>query len=92
MCRSGQDAAAPSAGPVIATPYVPGGALAEMVLLPERLTYPVPEDMDAVAGAALINSYVTAVLALSRRAQLRAGETVLVHAGAGARLCRNPYC
>jgi NADPH2:quinone reductase len=70
--------------PVIATPYVPGGALADMVLLPERLTYPVPEDMDPVAGAALINSYVTAVLALSRRAQLRAGETVLVHAGAGA--------
>jgi len=70
--------------PVIATPYVPGGALAEMVLLPERLTYPVPEDMDPVAGAALINSYVTAVLALTRRAQLRAGETILVHAGAGA--------
>jgi NADPH2:quinone reductase len=69
---------------VIATPFVPGGALAEMVRLPERLTYPVPEDMDPVAGAALLNSYVTAILALRRRGRLLAGETVLVHAGAGA--------
>ena len=69
---------------VIATPHVPGGGLAELVRLPERLTYPVPEDMDPVAGAALLNSYVTALLALRRRARLLAGETVLVHAGAGA--------
>lgn len=70
--------------PVIATPSVPGGALAQLVRLPERLTYPVPENMNAVVGAALLNSYVTAILALSRRGRLLAGETVLVHAGAGA--------
>jgi NADPH:quinone reductase len=69
---------------VIATPLVPGRGFCGLLNVEERLAYPVARDTDPAKGAALIGSYITAVLALTRRAQLGEGETVLVHAGAGA--------
>ena len=45
--------------------------------------FPVPESMPFAAAAALHVVYQTGHLGLHRRAHLQAGETLLVHAGAG---------
>lgn len=68
---------------VIAECLDAGGALAERIVVPERSVYPIAEGMSAVDAAALFIIYQTGHLALHRRARLQAGETLLVHAGAG---------
>jgi NADPH2:quinone reductase len=45
--------------------------------------YPIPDTLTWPAAAALHITYQTGHVALHRRAALRAGETLLVHAGAG---------
>jgi NADPH2:quinone reductase len=69
---------------VIVSPDLPGGCLAQEVLSPAIFTYPIPDELDFVTASALHISYVTALLTLSRNAKLRAGETLLVHAGSGS--------
>ena len=59
------------------------GSLAEECITYESMSYPLPTGMDAATAAAFTIGYHTAYLALVRRAGLRAGETVLVHGGAG---------
>lgn len=44
---------------------------------------PLPEAIDYVDGAALMNNYQTAYFALRVRTDLRAGESVVVHGAAG---------
>jgi NADPH2:quinone reductase len=61
----------------------PAGALAEEALADARMTFEVPDSMPDVTAAGFLVSYGTAHAALRRRARLRAGETLLVHAGAG---------
>jgi NADPH2:quinone reductase len=61
----------------------PAGALAEEALADARMIFEVPESMPDVAAAGFLVTYGTAHVALRRRARLRAGETLLVHAGAG---------
>lgn len=68
---------------VYGAPGLPGGGLAEYTLLPESETYPVPAGMPDGQAAGLYITYQTAYVGLHRRAGLRAGETLLVHAGAG---------
>ncbi|MGB3635398.1 MAG: NADPH:quinone oxidoreductase family protein [Rubrobacteraceae bacterium] len=68
---------------VLATPPLPNGGFAERVSVPESAAYPIPDDMPFEDAAALHIVYQTAFFALHRRAGLREGETVLVHAGAG---------
>jgi NADPH2:quinone reductase len=68
---------------VIATPPLPRGGYAEMVSVPESSVFPIPESMPFEKAAALPITYQTAHVALHRRTHLQAGETVLVHAGAG---------
>lgn len=60
-----------------------GGGFAEQVLAPESTLLPIPDSLDDVDAAALSIAYQTAYVALHRRARLRPGETLLVHAGAG---------
>jgi len=60
-----------------------GGGFAEQVAVPESALLPVPGSLDDVTAAALSVAYQTAHVALHRRAVVRAGETLLVHAGAG---------
>ncbi len=67
---------------VLACPALPRGALGERVVIDARLAVPVPPDADPTQLAALPVNYQTAWFAL-RQAGLTAGETVLVHAGAG---------
>lgn len=59
------------------------GALAEEALTDARMTFPIPDAMTDEVAAAIVVTYGTAHAALHRRARLQAGETVLVHAGAG---------
>jgi NADPH2:quinone reductase len=84
VAATGEGARLETGQAVIATPLVPGGGFCGLVNVDERLAYAVAEDTDPVKAPALIGSYITAVLALTRRAQLREGETILVHAGAGS--------
>jgi NADPH2:quinone reductase len=68
---------------VIATPPLPRGGFAEKVAVPSSGVFPIPESMPFEKAAALPISYQTAHVAIHHRAQLKAGETMLVHAGAG---------
>ncbi|CAN5759162.1 NADPH:quinone oxidoreductase family protein [soil metagenome] len=68
---------------VIATPPLPRGGYAHKVAVPESSVFPIPESMPFEKAAALPITYQTAHVAIHHRAHLRAGETVLVHAGAG---------
>jgi NADPH:quinone reductase len=68
---------------VIGGPPLPRGGLAELTVLPERAAFNAPAGMPADEAAALLITYQTAYVGLHRRAALRAGEWLLVHAGAG---------
>lgn len=46
-------------------------------------SYPIPDEMSFAQAAAFTINYQTGYFALVRRGRLKAGETVLVHAGAG---------
>lgn len=68
---------------VIATPPLPRGGFAGRVVAPAEAVFPIPDSMPFEKAAAMHIVYQTAYFALHRRAALREGETVLVHAGAG---------
>lgn len=69
---------------VLAAPSLPRGGFAERVAVPvEGSVFPIPDEMPFEAAAAMHLVYQTAFFGLHRRANLREGETVLVHAGAG---------
>jgi NADPH2:quinone reductase len=59
-----------------------GGGMAEYVLGPERMTFPVPKGMDLATASAIPVVYQTSYYALKDRAALHPGEWLLVHAGA----------
>ncbi|WP_018786423.1 zinc-binding dehydrogenase [Micromonospora sp. CNB394] len=67
---------------VLACPVLPRGALGSTVTVDAAVVVPLPSAMDPVIAAALPVTYQTAWFALER-AGLTAGQTVLVHAGAG---------
>ncbi len=62
---------------------LPYGGGAELVALDRENVFPLPEGLSLAQGAALPMNYLTAHFALTTRAGLRAGETVLVHGAAG---------
>ncbi|MFF3016697.1 NADPH:quinone oxidoreductase family protein [Streptomyces sp. NPDC057939] len=68
---------------VIANPSLPHGGFAEYVTAPARGLLPAPETLDDAEAAALHVGYQTGWFGLHRRARLRSGETLLVHAAAG---------
>lgn len=68
---------------VLALPKLPNGGLAEYISVPENLVYPIPESMSWNDAAALFITYHTSYYALFNRANLKKGEVLLVHAGAG---------
>jgi NADPH2:quinone reductase len=63
--------------------FLPHGAAAERVAVPASSAFPLPAALTFAQGAALPLNYLTAHFALAVRGQLRPGETVLVHGGAG---------
>jgi NADPH:quinone reductase len=68
---------------VLAIPSFGHGGFAEHTLAAVGGVFPIPESLGWNPAAALHVTYQTGYLALHRRAELRAGETLLVHAGAG---------
>ncbi|HEV2982632.1 MAG TPA: NAD(P)H-quinone oxidoreductase [Solirubrobacteraceae bacterium] len=62
---------------------VGGGAQAELCVVHERLLMPVPGAVDWPSAGGLPEVFVTAHEALFTQAQLRPGERLLVHGGAG---------
>ncbi len=62
---------------------VGGGAQAELAIVHERLLMPVPEALDWAAAGGLPEVFTTAHDALFTQAELRPGEHLLVHGGAG---------
>lgn len=69
---------------VIATPPLPKGGFAQQVVATASgSVFRIPDAMPFSSAAAMHIVYQTAHVGLHRRAALREGETVLVHAGAG---------
>lgn len=62
---------------------VPDGGFATECLMDAASTFPAPDGLDDSASAALMISYQTGWFGLHRRAALREGETLLVHAASG---------
>jgi len=80
---AGPDAALPVGSRVSGSPLLPHGALADFALAADHDVFPLPDGVAEETAAALHVTYQTGWFALHRRARLRAGETLLVHAGAG---------
>src|ERR1700712_3246896 len=68
---------------VIGSPSGGPGAFAEYALMDANNMWPAPEGMTDEKAAALYLTYQTGYVGLHRRANLQAGEWLLVHAGAG---------
>ncbi|MDX3353054.1 NADPH:quinone oxidoreductase family protein [Streptomyces sp. ME01-24h] len=68
---------------VVAPATLPGGAFAELAVVPAARVLPAPPGLDDAEAAALHIGYQTGWFGLHRRAGLREGETLLVHAAAG---------
>ena len=68
---------------VVAIPSGAFGGYAEYVVAPVAMAFEMPAGMPEPAAAAIFMPFHLAWLALYERARLQAGETLLVHAGAG---------
>src|SRR3954467_12125348 len=68
---------------VVGTAALPHGALARYALANEGDALPAPPGLDDVSASAFLISYHTAWFGLFRRAGLKVGETLLVHAAVG---------
>ena len=68
---------------VIAIPRFGCGGFTEQTVAPVSTVFAIPDSLDDDAAAALHVTYQTGYVALHRRARIQAGETLLVHAGAG---------
>lgn len=62
---------------------IPGGAYAELAVLPASTALPVPQGFDFVQAAAYPEVFTAALEYVFNRGQLRPGQTLLVHGGAG---------
>ena len=69
---------------VLGPTALPHGGLAERCLVPAAHALPVPDEVDDATAVALYVTFQTAWVGLSRRARLRPGQVVVVHAAAGA--------
>lgn len=68
---------------VIGGAELPAGGFAEFAVMDATRTLPAPETLPDAEASAFYIGYQTGWFGLHRRAQLRAGETLLVHAAAG---------
>ncbi len=64
-------------------PRPPFGAMAERSVVRAGTTVPVPDDVDDTLAAAIANPGMSSWAALTRRARLQRGETVLVNGATG---------
>lgn len=62
---------------------VGGGGMAEYLVTPERMLAPIAVNLDFISAAAVPEVFITAHDALEARAELRPGQSVLIHAVGG---------
>ncbi len=72
-----------TAGDRVAGLTMIGGAMAETAVLNTDRVFPLPDNVSFEAGAGLLFNDLTVYFALTVRARLAEGETVLVHGAAG---------
>lgn len=82
VIATGDDVTSPAIGTRVAV-FGGQGGMAEKGLFPAALCRPVPDTMPDVIAAGFMVAYGTSHLALSRRARLQEGETLLVLGAAG---------
>ncbi|MBM6405890.1 NADPH:quinone oxidoreductase family protein [Phycicoccus sp. CSK15P-2] len=68
---------------VLGAAVLPSGGFAELAVMEARTSFPAPDALDDAQAASLYVGYQTGWFGLHRRAALREGETLLVHAAAG---------
>ncbi len=68
---------------LFAQPRRPYGAMAERTIVPRSFCFPVPEELDDVTAAALLNPGMSAWMSLAWRAKLAPGENVLIIGATG---------
>lgn len=68
---------------VVGGSVLPYGGFGELALMDAATTFPAPPELDDAQASSLYIGYQTGWFGLHRRAGLRAGETLLVHAAAG---------
>jgi NADPH2:quinone reductase len=83
VVAAGPDATLAVGTRVAGSPLLPRGGLADHALAADHDVFALPDSIDDVTAAAMHVTYQTGWFALHRRARLQAGETLLVHAGAG---------
>jgi NADPH:quinone reductase-like Zn-dependent oxidoreductase len=66
-----------------ALPRAPYGAMAQRTVAPSAQCLPLPDELDDVTAAAIANPGMSSWAALTERARLKAGETVLVNGATG---------
>ena len=65
-------------------PRAPYGAMAEETVVPSAQCLPLPDELDDVTAAAIANPAMSSWAALTERARLKPGETVLINGATGA--------
>jgi NADPH:quinone reductase-like Zn-dependent oxidoreductase len=65
-------------------PKAPFGSMAERSLVASEMMVPVPEDLSELRAAAIATAGLASWIALSRRARVQAGETVMVIGATGS--------
>lgn len=85
VIAAGEGARTPVGSRVMATTaFLSGhGGFADQTLSQDHTVYRVPDEMSDVEASAFVIPFQTAYVGLVQRGQLRAGETLLVHGGAG---------
>jgi len=83
VVAAGPDATHRVGDRVAGSPSLPRGGLAEQALARSAHVFRLDDDVDDATAAAMHVTYQTAWFALQRRVELRADDTLLVHAGAG---------
>ena len=67
-----------------AFPQAPAGAMAQRVAVKSAYTVALPDDVDDITAAAIANPGMSSWAALTERAHLKAGESVLINGATGA--------
>jgi NADPH:quinone reductase len=83
VVAAGAETTTPVGTRVMATTFGAHGSYAELTPVAESHSEPIPDDLPAAEAVALPTNYVTAHLALHRRARVQPGEVVVVHGGGG---------
>lgn len=69
---------------VMAPPTAPEGTHAEAIVIDAAMTVPLPDGLDMVQAAAIVNAGLSAWIAVVRTAEVQAGQHVLIQGGSGA--------